>query len=77
MYEKVSLDKNYHFGDFLINLPITKAHVENKKSFPFGHLCRSFLTLKSADWEPRWLPDPLELLTSAGLAPLGIPLPLE
>ena len=47
-----------------VNLPMTKAHVEKRKSFPFGHLWRSFLTDNSADWEPRWLPEPLELLTS-------------
>ena len=47
-----------------VNLPITKAHVEKRKSFPFGHLWRSFLTDNSADWEPRWLPEPLEWLTS-------------
>ena len=47
-----------------VNLPITKAHVEKRKSFPFGHLWRSFLTDKRADCEPLWLPEPLEWLTS-------------
>ena len=45
------------------DLPITKAHVEKRKSFPLGHLCLSFLTDKSADCDPEPLdpaPDPAD-----------------
>ena len=54
---------------------MTKAHVEKRKSFPFGHLWRSFLTDNSADCEPLWLPEPLEWLTSPVGTPLGTPCP--
>lgn len=37
------------------NVPITKAQVLKRKSFPFGHLCLCEVTERRAAWEPRLL----------------------
>ena len=55
-------------------LPITKAQVEKRKSFPLGHLCLSLLTDNRADWDPEPLepaPDPALLMSPFGDIPFG------
>ena len=57
-----------------IFLPITKAQVEKRKSFPLGHLCLSLLTDNRADWDPEPLepaPDPALLMSPFGDIPFG------
>ena len=39
-------------------LPMTNAHVEKRKSFPLGHLCRWEGTERSADCDPLFEFDP-------------------